>query len=59
MKMITNQHQLSNSSSEQEVFRCIEKIIKLLELEEQNSKVYNILSEEIGMLAKKLDDYHS
>ncbi|CAG8813764.1 8412_t:CDS:1, partial [Gigaspora margarita] len=27
-------------------------------LDEQNLKVYNILSEKIGVLAKKLDNYH-
>src|SRR4051812_38422552 len=39
--------------------RSIRKIAKLLELNKQNLKVYNVLSEKIRVLAKKLDDYHS
>ncbi len=58
--MVADQKHSSDSiASEQEVIRRTEIIAKLLGLDEQNSKVYNVLSGEIGALAKKLDNYHS
>jgi hypothetical protein len=58
--MVADQKHSSDSiASEQEVIRRTEIIAKVLGLDEQNSKVYNVLSGEIGALAKKLDNYHS
>ena len=58
--MVADQKHSSDSiASEQEVIRRTEIIAKLLGLDEQNLKVYNVLSGEIGALAKKLDNYHS
>ncbi|CAG8525962.1 33061_t:CDS:2, partial [Racocetra persica] len=60
MKITTDQKHLSdNTLTEQEAIRCTKKIARIFELYEQNSKVYNILFGEIGVLAKKLDNYHS
>ncbi|CAG8727976.1 4442_t:CDS:1, partial [Racocetra persica] len=58
--MTTDQkHSSDNTLTEQEAIRRTEKIAQIFELYEQNSKVYNMLFGEIGVLAKKLDDYHS
>ncbi|CAG8744489.1 7879_t:CDS:1, partial [Racocetra persica] len=58
--MTTGQkHSSDNTLTEQEAIRCTEKIARIFELYEQNSKVYNMLFGEIGVLAKKLDNYHS
>ncbi|CAG8645800.1 11035_t:CDS:2, partial [Gigaspora rosea] len=58
--MTTDQkHSSNNTLTEQEAIRRTEKIARIFELYEQNSKVYNMLFGEIGVLAKKLDDYHS
>src|SRR6266498_562731 len=57
--MVANQKHLSDISSEQEVIKRTGIIAKLLGLDEQNLKVYNVLSGKIGVLAKKLDNYHS
>ncbi|CAG8743310.1 15558_t:CDS:2 [Dentiscutata erythropus] len=58
--MTTDQkHSSDNALTEQEAIRHIEKIARIFELYEQNLKVYNMLFGEIGVLAKKLDNYHS
>ncbi len=57
--MVADQKHSSDISSEQEVIKRTGIIAKLLGLDEQNLKVYNVLSGEIGTLAKKLDNYHS
>ena len=57
--MVADQKHSSDISSEQEVIKRTGIIAKLLGLDEQNLKVYNVLSGEIGVLAKKLDNYHS
>src|SRR6266498_5334730 len=58
--MVADQKHSSDSiASEQEVIKRTEIIAKLLGLDEQNLKVYNVLSGEIEALAKKLDNYHS
>ena len=58
MKMVTDRNYSSDVSSEQKVIKRTGIIAKLLGLDEQNLKVYNVLSEEIRALAKKLDNYH-
>src|SRR5436305_7802684 len=58
--MVADQkHSFNSIASEQEVIRHTEIITKLLGLNEQNSKVYNVLFEKIRALVKKLDNYHS
>ncbi|RIA93589.1 hypothetical protein C1645_819221 [Glomus cerebriforme] len=57
-KIVTDQNHSSDISSEQEVIRHTGIIAKLLGLDEQNLKVYNVLSGKIGVLVKKLDNYH-
>ncbi|CAG8851157.1 17390_t:CDS:1, partial [Racocetra persica] len=59
--MSTDQKHLSDSaqSLRDQVIRCIEKIAWISGLDEQNLKVYSMLSREIRALDKKLDDYHS
>src|SRR6266542_15878 len=59
MELADQKHSSDSIASEQEVIKCTEIIAKLLELDEQNLKVYNVLSGKIGALAKKLDNYHS
>lgn len=58
---ITDQKHPSDiaQSMRDQIIRCTEKIARISGLDEQNSKVYTVLSREIGALDKKLDDYHS
>src|SRR5581483_5906979 len=58
MKIVTDQNHSSDISSEQKVIRRMGIIAKLLGLDDQNLKIQNVLSREIGVLAKKLDNYH-
>ncbi|CAB4427689.1 unnamed protein product [Rhizophagus irregularis] len=54
--MATDQNQSSDSThSKQGVIPSTEKAVR----DEQNSKVYNVLSGEVMTLAKKLVNYHS
>ncbi|CAG8815496.1 13037_t:CDS:1, partial [Dentiscutata erythropus] len=59
--MATDQKHLSDSvqSLRDQIIRCTEKIARISGLNEQNLKVYSMLSGEIRALDKKLDDYHS
>ncbi|CAG8476747.1 hypothetical protein C2G38_2035910 [Gigaspora rosea] len=58
---ITNQKHLSDivRSVRNQIIRCTEKIAQISGLDEQNLKVYNMLSGKIEVLDKKLDDYYS
>ncbi|RIB27460.1 hypothetical protein C2G38_2160556 [Gigaspora rosea] len=58
---ITDQKHPSDiaQSMRDQIIRCTEKIARISGLDEQNSKVYSVLSREIRVLDKKLDDYHS
>ncbi|RIB24297.1 hypothetical protein C2G38_2032004 [Gigaspora rosea] len=58
---ITDQKHPSNIAQfmRDQIIKCTEKIVWISELDEQNLKVYNMLSEKIEALNKKLDDYHS
>ena len=55
---LTDQNHSSDASSEQEVIRCTEKTAQLFELDEQNTRAYKALSEQIWALEKRLEDYH-
>ncbi len=50
--MVTNQNHSSDTSSKQEVIRCTEKIVWLLELNKQNAEVYSVLSGENRIIKK-------
>src|SRR6266498_4691927 len=57
--MVANQKHLSDSiASEQEVIRRTEKTAQLFGLDEQNTRAYKALSEQIWVLEKRLEDYH-
>jgi len=59
MKMTTDQKHSSDSiANEQEVIRCTEKTAWLFGLDEQNTRAYKALSEQIWALEKRLEDYH-
>ncbi len=56
--MVTDQNHSSDVSNEQEVIRYIEKIAWLLELDKQNTEVYNALFDKNRALKKQLENYH-
>ncbi len=56
--MVTNQNHSSNISNEQKVIKYIKKLAQIFEINEQNTKVYSLLSRKIKVLEKKMDDYH-
>ena len=57
--MVTDQKHSSDSiANEQEVIRCTEKTARLFGLDEQNTRAYKALSEQIWALEKRLEDYH-
>ncbi|PKK63905.1 hypothetical protein RhiirC2_811922 [Rhizophagus irregularis] len=56
--MVADQKYSSDISSEQEVIRYTEKLAKSLGLDEQNTRAYKALSEQIWALEKRLEDYH-
>ena len=57
--MVTDQKHSSDSiANEQEVIRCTKKTAQLFGLDEQNTRAYKALSEQIWVLEKRLEDYH-
>src|SRR5256885_16546249 len=59
MELTNDQKHSSDSAlSEQEVIRRTEKTAQLFGLDEQNTRAYKALSEQIWALEKRLEDYH-
>ncbi len=50
--------QKHSSDSIAKVIRCTEKTARLFGLDEQNTRAYKALSEQIWVLEKRLEDYH-